>query len=486
MLRGALVWAALLAAAAVCNELPQLTINFYDNAPCRLLRQLVKPYAKANVTVLCPDFTEWHSSIVDAFKKGDGPDLAVYDSQWLGELVGGSYLEDVTDLLQNYMSLYFKLEDFGSWPQGSNRYYGFGIVGDNFMLVLRKDIFDKYNISYRFPDGWARMLEVARFLKYNTSENFDFGFAAPWCGNYSECYDEMACSLTQAFYNFGGDVWDASTYRIEGILDSPYNEKAMTCCRNLIQTCEPKGCADMSYDALIHALCYGEAPFGMIWASFGPEFTNNATCPMQGKLRFISVPKGSKATAVMGGQGLGINRQSHELEAAKELFQWLLLEDTQYEWSKLGGMTTMSTVMQDYEFIEMTPYNIVYVANFGITSDFWRLPEYMELMDTHMTIIHKGMTGELSPKEALNQAAETEQGIVDRNHPCGPVDCKHHHFPLWASVLIPVLSIFGLFALLFVAFIIGAIVSMTVLRKKYIQEGINLHRTVIFGRRAHS
>eukprot|EP01105_Mastigella_eilhardi_P002302 TRINITY_DN1281_c0_g1_i4.p1 TRINITY_DN1281_c0_g1~~TRINITY_DN1281_c0_g1_i4.p1 ORF type:complete len:232 (-),score=16.07 TRINITY_DN1281_c0_g1_i4:62-757(-) len=228
------------------------------------------------------------------------------------------------------------------------------------------------------------------------------------------------------------------------------------------------------------------APLACCGCFFGPAFLNETVCPMKNKLHFISVPKGEQGIGVLGGQGLGIMRQSPNLQAAKELFSWLLLPETQYRWSELGGLTTMSSIMQDYEFILRQPFNIVYVANFAFTKDLWRLPEYFQLMRTHMETLHKGMTGELTPMAALQEAATKEQYEVDKNHPCGPSECKHDGFPEWAAILIPFLVVGVLFVVVLVAVVVGALIAVAVMRKRFIQKGINMHRTVIFGRRAHN
>eukprot|EP01105_Mastigella_eilhardi_P009133 TRINITY_DN2171_c0_g2_i4.p1 TRINITY_DN2171_c0_g2~~TRINITY_DN2171_c0_g2_i4.p1 ORF type:complete len:357 (+),score=46.29 TRINITY_DN2171_c0_g2_i4:346-1416(+) len=356
------------------------------------------------------------------------------------------------------------------------------------MLILRQDLFEENHWS-PFMVEWSELLEIAKLAQAkNFTAAIKYGFIAPWCGSYADCYDQFACTFTQALYAFGGDLWNTDTYAIDGVFDSPQNAEAMQMCKDLVDTCD-EDCKDIQLSSVVDAICDGSALMGLAWVSQGPDFLS-PSCAMRDKLTFVNPPKGDQSKSLIGGQGLGINPDSTELAAALELFKWFLTLETQRQWGNAGGLTTHASIMQSVAFVSSAPYIALYVANFAYTSDFWRLPQYNELMKLYMAHAHQGITGEVSPETALRQTSQLEQNVINTYYPCGPGPCQGESdtgFPVWAAIVIGTVGGSALLILL-ILIVVGVVIAVLFvkLREKFYREGVQAQRMRTFGGRARN
>ncbi|KAH3765580.1 serine/threonine protein kinase [Pelomyxa schiedti] len=323
-------------------------MTWFDWAPCYLLQEMLDDlYTGAVVTMECPPVGSWYSSIVsDGWAVGGGPDLALYDSQWVGDVVTNGYILDVTEFVEPEKENYYKLDYYARFQ--SNSYYG--------------------------------------------------------------------------------DLWDESTYKIKGVLDSPQNVNATLYVRKLMSTCNVTGypCESAQLGDVVDLLCSGAAVMGTVWINFGPSFLDSLSCLHSSNLSYAALPIGFDVS--LGGQGLGVHSKSPNLEAAVDLFTWLLSKPVQEEWASRGGFSTRKDIIMSSSFQSLKPYNSIYSLVFPFTKDFWRLPEYVDLLAPHMEEIGKAASGYSDILTALVTAADLEQKIIDEHYPCGPVACKHNTY----------------------------------------------------------
>ncbi|KAH3767007.1 serine/threonine protein kinase [Pelomyxa schiedti] len=390
-------------------------------------------YTDAVVQMDCPPIGDWYkNTITNGWAVGRGPDLALYDSQWVGDIVDNGYILDVTDIVLPEKENYYKLDYYGQFQ--SQSYWGFGFNGDCMALIYRKDLFEKN--GFDVPESWDDILSIAQQFHAKPSLGAPAGFVAAWCHDPELCYDQFACNWNQIAWAFGGELWDESSYEIEGVLDSPQNINATKFVRNLIQTCNGIGtpCDSAQHTDVINLLCNGTAAMGTIWINFGPSFLDTVSCLHSSNLSYAALPIGFDVS--LGGQGLGIYSKSPNKEAAIDLFKWLLSKAVQKEWASRGGFSTRKDIIMSSAFQSLKPYNSIYSLVFPYTKDFWRLPEYVDLLVPHMEQIGRAAVGLEDAQDALVNAAALEQKIIDDNYPCGPVACSHVNTSLVLGVSI--------------------------------------------------
>jgi ribose transport system substrate-binding protein len=416
-------------AAAPAGPKPKLQIIWFTWQPCQALGELVKKYPDADVEVRCVPIARWHDDIFTDFAAKGGADLVVLDSQYIGEAVVGGHVAELTD----WMKTNIKVDDYvpaalsayGEYPLGSGHYYGVALEADAMMLVYRKDLYEdptvqaaykaKTGQDLRVPQSWTELLAQAQFFK--GSEFVPNGYSAIWMGKGG--YDEISTQVNQIFWSFGGELWDPKTYKIEGVLNSDTNVKALTFAADLFKT-SPEGAGNFSFSEMTDALCNGSTAIGNVWFAFGAAFVNKEGCKFSDKLGFGVVPGEVKHVISLGGQGVSLSSYTKDKEAALKLLAWLQSDDIQLEWAKLGQFPARKSIMSNPIFLNATPYNKSFAESYLLVKDFWNLPEYNAMLQAEQEYLSLAVTGQMDPKDALDEIAKRQQAILDKAYPGGP------------------------------------------------------------------
>lgn len=399
-------------------EKPKLSIIWFAWPPCEALGELAARYPDADVSVNCIPIAQWHDQIFTDFAARGGADLPICDSQWIGEAVKGGHLVELTDWMKQNIEMddYVPaaLKYYGEYPPGSGRYYGVPAMADVQVLVYRKDLFEK--AGFEPPKTWSELLEQARFFK--ESDMVENGFVWFWCGA-AACLDQVQVAWNQIAWSFGGELWDPTTYKVEGILNSPENVAALEFARELFLT-GPEGAGSWTYSEVVDAICTGKAAMTSIWVGFGPGFLDPEGCPMSENLAY-AVPPGEKEHYLsLGGMGMSVSAYTKHKDAALAFLKWFESKEIQFEWVKLGGYSARKSVLESDIFKQAAPYNPYFAEAYMLVKDFWNLPEYAEMLLVQGEQLNRAIVGEISAKEALDNIAREHQRIIDEAYPEGP------------------------------------------------------------------
>ena len=308
------------------QDRPNLSIVWFAWPPCDLLTDIVSGYEAANVSVSCVPIGQWRDQIFADFAAQGGADVPILDSQFMGEVVVGNHLVDLTDWMQE--SLPFDdynqtaLGYYAEVPVGSGRFYSVPMMTDTRMLVYRRDVFEQ--AGFEPPATWSELLEQAQFLK--DSDLIDNGFATHWLND----GDLVQTAWNHVLWSFGGDLWDAETYQVEGVLNSETGVRAIEFAKSLVATA-PVGAAGFGFDETVGAMCNGSTAMIEIWYGFGPAFTDPEGCPYD--IGFAVVPGEDEHFISLGGMGISVSAYSPNQEAALDLIAWLQSDDVQTEWA---------------------------------------------------------------------------------------------------------------------------------------------------------
>jgi multiple sugar transport system substrate-binding protein len=411
-----------------------LQVIWFAWPPCQALDELVKTYKDATVEVRCVPLAQWHDQIFTDFAAKGGADIVILDSQFVGEAVKGGHVLDLTDWMKagnieidDYVPA--ALSAYGEYPTGSGKYYGVAAEGDTQMLVYRKDVFDNQKLKDAFkakagkdlavPAKWTDLLEIAQFIKANPDvAGLTNGYTTFWCGTQA-CYDQVATVWNQMAWSWGGEIWDPPTYKIEGIINSDTNLKALQFAADLFKT-GPDGSGNFQFNETVDALCSGSTAMATIWFCFGPAFVDKTGCKQSDNLAYALAPGEVKHVTSLGGMGLHVSAYTKNKDAALAFVKWFESKDIQIEWAKLGGFSARKSVLASEDFQKVTPYNPIFAKAYLDVKDFWNIPEYNKMLPIQMEQLNLAITGQADPKQALDTIAQEQQQIIDEAYPNGP------------------------------------------------------------------
>ena len=160
-------------------------------------------------------------------------------------------------------------------------------------------------------------------------------------------------AFENALFSYGGELGDMSTYKVDGIINSPKAVAALDAYKKL----------------------YSFTPPG--WAKTFFVKDNPASKPNAANTGFFANPAGPDGDqfAALGGQGISVISYSQNQEKAMKFLKWFIQDDTQKEWAKLGGYTCSKAVLESTEFRNATPYNQAFYQTMFKVKDFCAVPE---------------------------------------------------------------------------------------------------------------
>jgi multiple sugar transport system substrate-binding protein len=351
----------------------ELSIIWFAWPPCDLLDTITDDYEAATVTVTCVPIDQWFDQIFLDFASQGGADLPILDSQFMGAAVAGGHIVDLTDWINTNLPVddYVPaaLSAYAEVPVGSGSLYSVPMMTDTRMLVYRTDLFEA--AGFEVPQTWTELLEQAQYFK--ESDAVENGFATHW----NPGGDLVATTWNHILWSFGGELWDAENYQVEGVLNSEEAVRAVEFANQLWQTA-PDGAGSFGFDEVVGAMCNGTTAMVEIWYGFGGAFTSPDSCGTAENIGFAVVPGEEAHFISLGGMGISLSQYSANPEAALDLIAWLQSDEVQLRWASEGGFPGRISILESDEFQNAAPYTPAFSEAFQLVKDFWNLPEYNE------------------------------------------------------------------------------------------------------------
>jgi multiple sugar transport system substrate-binding protein len=410
---------AALALASGPSLAQELTIFWAEWDPANYLQELVNDYTAETGVTVTVQTTPWPDFQTKAFAEfnahGDAYDMVVGDSQWLGAGSTQGHYVDLTDFFNQH-----KLTEvmapatvtyYAEYPKGGGKYWAIPLEGDAIGWAYRKDWFEdpkekeafkaKYGYDLDVPKTYKELRDIAEFF-YRPDEK-KYGIAI-----YTDnSYDAMAMGVESAIFSYGGDLGDYSTYKVQGVINSPQAIEGLKMYQELYKF-TPPGWGKTFFIENNQAITEGLAAMSMNFFAFFPALVNPATNPNASVTGFFANPAGPNGDryAALGGQGISIVSYSKNKEEAMKFLEWFIRDDVQKKWAELGGYTCSQAVLKSEEFQNATPFNKPFYETMFMVKDFWATPEYAEILDQFNQHIYPFVVGgEGTAEEALNATA---------------------------------------------------------------------------------
>ncbi len=370
--------------------------------------------------------------------KNSSYDLVYYDSQWLGQFVAANGLERLdspaylndpkatvqfNDFMPEWSTLVCKYptnaDDLfaGRFEEArTTPVYGLPWATGAQILFYRKDLLAANGFKAP-PQTWDEFVTVAQ--KLTTPTRYGAWTHAGRSGDY----------ITQDFFPimwaYGGRLWDAATWRAEGILNSAQNVKALQFYVdwNLKNKIVPAAAANWTNEDVLNAASQDKAAMGQFWDTFGAMLEDPKTSRVIGKMGYAVVP-GVKdpATGVLrraamyGCQGAGITAFSLHKKEAWQYLQWLTSKETQKALldDKASAFVTSRRDLAEYAR-NLNEMNKATLNSAPFAHDFWNNPDYSKLLDVMQRELNSAFIGQKTPRAALDAAASEVQTILDNS-----------------------------------------------------------------------
>ena len=394
--------------------------------------QALEDFANAEYTKERPNVTievntvpnaNWHDAMFTQFAAQQTDfDIAILDSQHIGEAVTNGNILDITDFVNENIDVDaydpYLLAAYGQYPQAETgqrdedaSLYGLPLLGDTWTMIYRKDL-----IGDTPPATWDEMIDTAQKCQ---DENPGVSGLAFHQANGSD-----AAAVTYNTVNgvYGGNLWDSQDKKIEGVINDDAGQKAMDVLVNEMKPLTAKGSGNWFIDETNAAVAQGKACIAFQWIAAAGGLVDPAQSTLGAtedeildNLGFATLPTQEADVVPLGGMGMHVSAYAPADRQAEALnfMKWFEQEDIQKKWAAAGGVPSRTDAIQSPEFLEAGPFNQVYADSVARMRDMWNVPEYAKLIDIENTNVNAALNGAKSPEDALNDIAEQQQSVLD-------------------------------------------------------------------------
>ncbi|TIU26440.1 MAG: carbohydrate ABC transporter substrate-binding protein, partial [Mesorhizobium sp.] len=229
----------------------ELTIFWAEWDPANYLQELVNLYEAESGVKVTVETTPWPDFQTKAFTefnaKGSAYDMVVGDSQWIGAASEAGHYVDLTDFFNKHnlkeVMAPATVKYYAEYPSNSGKYWSIPAEGDAVGWSYRKDWFEdpkemeafkaKYGYDLGVPKDWKQLRDIAEF--FHRPDEKRYGVAI-----YTDnSYDALVMGVENAIFSFGGELGDYATYKVDGIINSEQNVKALEAYKELYSFTPP-------------------------------------------------------------------------------------------------------------------------------------------------------------------------------------------------------------------------------------------------------
>jgi multiple sugar transport system substrate-binding protein len=369
--------------------------------------------------------------------------IIISDSQWLGAFAEPGWIVPLNDVIANSEVLselewYDPIveEAYMTYPDGSESRWGLPQEADTQVLYIRLDIFEDpaeqaaFEAEYGYPlpvsfEDWEdidfeQYTDVAEFFTRPDEDLYGTAY------QYSKEYDFFTMAYYPYIWSGGGEIWDAESGDVWGILNTSENADALEELVDM-QRFMPEGVNNYGISQIVDGFTSGRLATAIQWAAMGGAMIPES---MEGKVAIVPPPgrrldNGEiRRIWSLGGQPWVINafNDAAHMQVALDFMDWWYLEETQLEFARRGGNPALASVLNSPGFEDIQPWfrGFKYMLTGERSRDFWHEPTYAEMLSVQQAAFTGYATGEIdSAQEALDRAAREQQRIL---HEAGRTD----------------------------------------------------------------
>jgi multiple sugar transport system substrate-binding protein len=332
------------------------------------------------------------------------PDILQLDVIWAPEFAAAGWVLPLDRFRPD-------LDDFFPATVRANRWQGelFALPWfvDAGMLYYRTDLVDKP------PTTFAELWRQAKAGQEKAG--IPYGFL--WQG---ARYEGLVCVFLEHLGGFGGQIIDEQG-RV--VVDSDAAVRALTCMRDSIyrEGVVPRATLGWQEEQTRFQFQNGNAVFLRNWPYAYALLKDAGASKVAGRFAVALMPAapGGAPTATLGGSQLAINRHSEHPEAAYQVIEYLTRPEQMMERAQVAGQLPPRRSLYDHkelaaalgmpaEQLKQVRRLIEHTTARPVT------PVYTELSEILQIWLHRALTGQAEPDEALANAARQMRALLAR------------------------------------------------------------------------
>lgn len=353
--------------------------------------------ADINVETTRYAYSDYKTALLTAISSGEVPDVARLDIVWVPEFADQGALVQLDENMPDFESI---IEDTYPGPLATNvwqgHYYGLPLDTNTQVLLWNKSLFEEAGVSTP-PATMEEFADVA--CQLSDAANNQYGYAQG--GTYF-------WAPAPIFYAMGGKVTDEEITTATGYVNGPESVAAFTMLKDLYdQEClspnllgggiaTDAGHAEGNYAMII------DGPWMVdIYNNNYPDFEVN----------FAPIPTGPQGTSssVVGGEDVVILEGSESQEAAMRWAAYLLSPEAQKMMAEVGQMPVLASLAGDPA---MPSYFAVFQEQLKTAQARVPHPRWSDMDNAINNAYQRILNGEQTPQEALDQAAEEINALL--------------------------------------------------------------------------
>ena len=358
------------------------------------------PDIKVNLTFVA--YEALHDKIVAAAPAGTY-DTVLVDVVWPAEFASKNMIIDITarfpETERNRI-----LGGALQTTEYEDKYYGVPWILDTKYFFYNRDMLSKAGVQP--PDTWEGVVDAARAIKSAGVVTY------PLIWSWAQA-EALMCDYATLLGAFGGTFFDGDkpTFNTGGGLEA-LEFMRMTLDEGLSN---PASTESIEEDVR-RVFSQGQAAMALNWTYMFSLANDPAESQVAGKVDIAHTPSGpSGAPGVNGSMGMAVSRGSQNQDAAWKYVQFMTSQKVQNKYAKLS-LPIWKSSYEDKQVVNALP-EVVPVAKEQLKDMILRpvVPQYNEVSSTMQVEIQKALSGDKTPKQALDDAAKSVSAALQRS-----------------------------------------------------------------------
>lgn len=284
------------------------------------------------------------------------------------------------------------------------RLYGLPFGSETSFLIYRKDLFDQYDVEV--PETYDDLVEVSRFFAEEVPGVYGLTMRAASGHHATHGWLIHASPKCASVFD---ENWEPA-------FTSPEAIETIEFMKTMIEY-GPPGMEGFTQDEEFAAFLQGDVAMYLDASVFAGRARDPNASQVHDKLGFALHPTDDCVGSETGGFGLGIPANAPNPEAAFLLMQYLTMKETEEKIIRAGGAPFRMSAVNDPELQEIYPEFAVLAEQLKVANPDWRpiIPEWGQINGPYLgTAINQALTGEKTPRQAMNDIVEPVRQIMER------------------------------------------------------------------------
>jgi multiple sugar transport system substrate-binding protein len=360
--------------------------------------QKQNPNIKVNLTFVA--YEALHDKIVAAAPAGTY-DTVLVDVIWPAEFASKKMIVDITDRFpESERSKIFDGALKTTEYQGS--YYGVPWILDTKYFFYNKEMLEEAGTAP--PETWDAVVEAARALKSQGVVEY------PLVWSWAQA-EALMCDYATLLGAYGGQFFD------EGGKPAFNTGGGLQALEFMRMTLDEKLSNSASTESLEEdvrrIISQGEAAMALNWTYMFALANDPNESQVAGQIEIAHTPAGpAGAPGVNGSMGIAVSNGSQNQDEAWRYIQFMTSQEVQNQYAKLS-LPIWKSSYEEQEVVEALP-QVVPVAKEQLNDMILRpiVPQYNQVSLDMQVEIQRALTGDKSPKQALDDAAGSVESVT--------------------------------------------------------------------------